>query len=98
MFNLKLLLYKVTYSSLFSLYSCLCNPIVLTLVAATIDTIITFPDISIMDMIIRSGQVNILLTFAWITTIKQKGKRYMKEIPSHQYFLTFFFCNFDEAW
>ena len=41
---------------LLSLYSCLCNPIVLTMVAATIDTIITFPDVSIMDIIIRSGQ------------------------------------------
>jgi len=39
-----------------SLYSCLCNPIVLTLVAATVDTILTFPDISVIDIIIRSGQ------------------------------------------
>lgn len=47
----------VTCSFVFSLYSCLCNPIVLTLVAATVDTILTFPDISVMDIIIRSGQV-----------------------------------------
>ena len=48
---------NITQLLVFSLYSCLCNPIVLTLVAATIDTIITFPDISVMDIIIRSGQV-----------------------------------------
>ena len=48
----------VTYSLVFSLYSCLCNPIVLTLLAATVDTILTFPDVSVMDIIIRSGQVS----------------------------------------
>ena len=47
----------VTYSLVFSFYSCLCNPIVLTLLAATVDTILTFPDVSVMDIIIRSGQV-----------------------------------------
>ena len=41
-------------------FSCLVNPFILTMIAATLDTIVTFPDISIMDIIVRSAQVSVL--------------------------------------
>ena len=40
------------------LYSCLCNPFVLALLAASLDTALTFPGISVADILVRSGQVS----------------------------------------
>ena len=40
------------------LYSCLCNPFVLALLAASLDTVLTFPGISVADILVRSGQVS----------------------------------------
>jgi len=48
---------KWSISRVFTIvYSSLCNPIVLTFIAVIVDTVITFPGISLLDMIIRSAQ------------------------------------------
>ena len=46
------------YPHLPRLYSCLCNPFVLALLAASLDTALTFPGISVADILVRSGQVS----------------------------------------
>ena len=46
------------YPHLPRLYSCLCNPFVLALLAASLDTVLTFPGISVADILVRSGQVS----------------------------------------
>ena len=42
--------------SLFSLYGALCNPLVLTFLAAALDTAITFPGVSPLTLLYRSAQ------------------------------------------
>ena len=46
------------YPHLPRLYSCLCNPFLLALLAASLDTVLTFPGISVADILVRSGQVS----------------------------------------
>lgn len=46
------------YPHLPRLYSCLCNPFLLALLAASLDTVLTFPGISVPDILVRSGQVS----------------------------------------
>ena len=41
---------------MFSLYAALCNPFILTFLAATLDTAITFPGVSPATLIYRSAQ------------------------------------------
>ena len=41
---------------MFSLYAALCNPFILTFLAAMLDTAITFPGVSPATLLYRSGQ------------------------------------------